>query len=109
MELYVIASSRVGSRDIVVAGHSAAEAAETFASMIGLEAFNLTIKQDLHGKAHVEFRLGTGIKFICYPEDYRRAKQLQLPLTPFKVMGRKPREGEPGWSTASDAPPGVEG
>jgi hypothetical protein len=36
---------------------------------------------------------------------------LRLKLEPDEEegRGRKPKEGEPGWSTASDAPPGVEG
>lgn len=43
-------------------------------------------------------------------EDKERAKGIKdWPDEGDNPKGRKPRMGEPGWSTATDAPPGVEG
>jgi hypothetical protein len=153
---YVIATSQIGSRDLVIEATTELEAAEIFCRMIGLVMFDTDYVQDLAGKRHFKFTLGSGAKFICYDETYRHPKQYKLPLTkPVPVddegtekdfppdywdgihrytptaeevrqeelargikdwpaegdnpRGRKPRRGEPGWSTATDAPPGVEG
>lgn len=68
----------------MVEAASTTEAAETFGRIVGLGAFDIVIKDTTDGRPHVQFNLGTGIRFIAYPESYRRPAvpdgSLEIPL-----------------------------